>query len=183
MMCDIRHNASSPQSGSAPKGLHYSRSQAAEHMLNTAIAQAKISESFEEYLEIYKFRHAAGSLIISRLQRKDVIKHPKKRPVGLSSVFCSASTTLRYRIVLMTRSTWGYTFFISRQSLAQRRSAHRYQDPRVRVPSLTPILRIGAAFVCQNVTGQITSRFLLTTAGSEMRAKPLKTCNGLLSFS
>ncbi len=28
----------------------------------------------------------------------------------------------------------------------------------------SPILRIGAAFVCQNVTGQITSRFLLTTA-------------------
>jgi hypothetical protein len=55
--------------------------------------------------------------------------------------------------------------------------------PQVRVPSLPPILRIGAAFVCQNVTGQITSRFLLTTAGSEMWAKPLKTCNGLLSFS
>ena len=31
----------------------YSRSQAAEHMLNTAITQAKISESFEEYLEIF----------------------------------------------------------------------------------------------------------------------------------
>src|SRR4029077_15560254 len=31
-------------------------------------------------------------------------------------------------------------------------------------PSLPPILRIGAAFVCQNVTGQIASRFLLTTA-------------------
>jgi len=31
----------------------YSRYQAAEHMLNTAITQAKISESFEEYLEIF----------------------------------------------------------------------------------------------------------------------------------
>ena len=31
----------------------YSQSQAAEHMLNTAITQAKISESFEEYLEIF----------------------------------------------------------------------------------------------------------------------------------
>jgi hypothetical protein len=31
----------------------YSRSQAAEHMLNTAIIQAKISESFEEYFEIF----------------------------------------------------------------------------------------------------------------------------------
>lgn len=31
----------------------YSRSQAAERMLNTAIAQAKINESFEEYLEIF----------------------------------------------------------------------------------------------------------------------------------
>jgi hypothetical protein len=31
----------------------YSRSQAAEHMLNTAITKAKISESFEEYLEIF----------------------------------------------------------------------------------------------------------------------------------
>ncbi len=31
----------------------YSGSQTAEHMLNTAITQAKISESFEEYLEIF----------------------------------------------------------------------------------------------------------------------------------
>ena len=31
----------------------YSRSQATERMLNTAITQAKISESFEEYLEIF----------------------------------------------------------------------------------------------------------------------------------
>ena len=31
----------------------YSRYQAAEHTLNTAIIQAKISESFEEYLEIF----------------------------------------------------------------------------------------------------------------------------------
>src|SRR5580700_7125103 len=32
----------------------YSRSQAPEHMLNTAITQAKIGESFEEYLEIFR---------------------------------------------------------------------------------------------------------------------------------
>src|SRR5215471_1733370 len=31
----------------------HSRRQAAEHMLNSAITQAKISESFEEYLEIF----------------------------------------------------------------------------------------------------------------------------------
>src|SRR5258708_33169042 len=31
----------------------YSRSKTAEHMLNTAITQAKISESFEEYLELF----------------------------------------------------------------------------------------------------------------------------------
>jgi hypothetical protein len=32
--------------------------------------------------------------------------------------------------------------------------------PLVRVPSLPPILRIGAAYVCQNVKDQITSGFL-----------------------
>ena len=31
----------------------YSRYQAAEQMLNTAITRAKITESFEEYLEIF----------------------------------------------------------------------------------------------------------------------------------
>jgi len=52
------------------------------------------------------------------------------------------------------------------------RRVRAFRRPRVRVPSLPPILRIGAAFVCQNVTGEITSRFLLTTAGSKMWAKP-----------
>jgi len=39
--------------GSFLSGDPYSRYQAAEHMLNTAIIQAKISEGFEEYLEIF----------------------------------------------------------------------------------------------------------------------------------
>ena len=55
-------------------------------------------------------------------------------------------------LIMRGRSSAGWNACLSRRR------------PRVRVPSLPPILRIGAAFVCQNVTGQITSRFLLTTA-------------------
>ena len=47
------------------------------------------------------------------------------------------------------------------------RRVRAFSRPQVRVPSLPPILRIGAAFVCQNVTSQITSPFLLTTAPVE----------------
>ena len=46
----------------------YSRYQAAEQMLNTAITQAKISESFEEYLEIFNKFYADEVEVSSETQ-------------------------------------------------------------------------------------------------------------------
>src|SRR5260370_28301838 len=50
----------------------YSRSQAAEHMLNTAITQAKISESFEEYLEIFDNFYADDVQVSSETQHEPI---------------------------------------------------------------------------------------------------------------
>ena len=50
----------------------YSRSQAAEHMLNTAITQAKISESFEEYLEIFDTFYADDVQVSSETQHEPI---------------------------------------------------------------------------------------------------------------
>ena len=50
----------------------YSRSQAAEHMLNTAITQAKISESFEEYLEIFDKFYADDVQVTSETQQEPI---------------------------------------------------------------------------------------------------------------
>lgn len=50
----------------------YSRSQAAEHMLNTAITQAKISESFEEYLEILDKFYADDVQVSSETQHEPI---------------------------------------------------------------------------------------------------------------
>ncbi len=50
----------------------YSRSQAAEHMLNTAITQAKISESFEEYLEIFDKFYADDVQVSSETQHEPI---------------------------------------------------------------------------------------------------------------
>ena len=50
----------------------YSRSQAEEHMLNTAITQAKISESFEEYLEIFDKFYADDVEVSSETQHEPI---------------------------------------------------------------------------------------------------------------
>ena len=50
----------------------YSRSQAAEHMLNTALTQAKISESFEEYLEIFDKLYADDVQVSSENQHEPI---------------------------------------------------------------------------------------------------------------
>src|SRR5215467_6359079 len=50
----------------------YSRYQAAEHMLNTAITQAKISESFEEYLEIFDKFYADEVEVSSETQQEPI---------------------------------------------------------------------------------------------------------------
>lgn len=50
----------------------YSRSQAAERMLNTAITQAKISESFEEYLEIFDKFYADDVQVSSETQDEPI---------------------------------------------------------------------------------------------------------------
>src|SRR5262249_10349028 len=50
----------------------YSRSQAAEHMLNSAITQAKISESFEEYLEIFDKFYADDVQVSSETQPEPI---------------------------------------------------------------------------------------------------------------
>lgn len=50
----------------------YSRSQAAENMLNTAITEAKISESFEEYLEIFDKFYGDEIEVSSETQREPI---------------------------------------------------------------------------------------------------------------
>jgi hypothetical protein len=50
----------------------YSRSQAAEHMLNTAITQANIGESFEEYLEIFDKFYAENVQVSSETQNAPI---------------------------------------------------------------------------------------------------------------
>src|SRR5437899_11980108 len=50
----------------------YSRSQAAEHMLNTAITQAKIGESFEEYLEIFDKCYADEVQVSNETQHEPI---------------------------------------------------------------------------------------------------------------
>src|SRR5260370_5180130 len=50
----------------------YSRHQAAEQMLNTAIIQAKISESFEEYLEIFDKFYADEVEVSSETQHDPI---------------------------------------------------------------------------------------------------------------
>jgi len=50
----------------------YSRSKAAEHMLNTAITQAKISEGFEEYIEIFDNFYADGVEVSSETQHETI---------------------------------------------------------------------------------------------------------------
>src|SRR5215471_19160579 len=50
----------------------YSQSQAAEHMLNSAITQAKISESFEEYLEIFDKFYADNVQVSSETQPEPI---------------------------------------------------------------------------------------------------------------
>jgi hypothetical protein len=60
----------------------YSRSQTAEHMLNTAITQAKISESFEEYLEIFDKFYADE---VEVKQRKSAGTDSWKGQSGLTS--------------------------------------------------------------------------------------------------
>src|SRR5215472_8457426 len=50
----------------------YSRSQAAEHMLNTAITQAKIGESFEEHLEIFDKFYADDVRVSSETQHEPI---------------------------------------------------------------------------------------------------------------
>src|SRR6266851_10155944 len=50
----------------------YSRYQAAEQMLNTAITQAKISESFEEYLEIFNKFYADEVEVSSETQYEPI---------------------------------------------------------------------------------------------------------------
>src|SRR5215510_6288986 len=53
-------------------GNPYSRYQAAEHMLNTAITQAKIGESFEEYLEIFDKFYADEVEVSSETQQEPI---------------------------------------------------------------------------------------------------------------
>ena len=55
----------------------YSRYQAAENMLNAAITQAKISESFEEYLEIFDKFYADEVEVSSETQHEPI--HGKAR--------------------------------------------------------------------------------------------------------
>jgi hypothetical protein len=50
----------------------YSRYQAAEHMLNTAITQARISQSFEEYLEIFDKFYADEVEVSSETQQEPI---------------------------------------------------------------------------------------------------------------
>ena len=50
----------------------YSRHQASERMLNTAITQAKISESFEEYLEIFDKFYADEVEVSSETQQEPI---------------------------------------------------------------------------------------------------------------
>lgn len=50
----------------------YSRSQTAEHMLNTAIIRAKISQSFEEYLEIFDKFYADDVQVSSETQTEPI---------------------------------------------------------------------------------------------------------------
>ncbi len=50
----------------------YSRYQAAEQMLNTAITQAKITESFEEYLEIFDKFYADEVEVSSETQHEPI---------------------------------------------------------------------------------------------------------------
>jgi hypothetical protein len=54
------------------RGDPYSRYQAAEQMLNTAITQAKISESFEEYLEIFDKFYADEVEVSSDTQHEPI---------------------------------------------------------------------------------------------------------------
>ena len=50
----------------------YSRSQAAEHMLNTAIIRAEISEGYEEYLEIFDKFYADDVQVSSETQHEPI---------------------------------------------------------------------------------------------------------------
>jgi len=50
----------------------YSRSQAAQRMLNTAITQAKTSESFEEYLEVFDKFYADDVQVSSETQHEPI---------------------------------------------------------------------------------------------------------------
>src|SRR5215469_12574806 len=50
----------------------YSRQQAAEYMLNSAITQAKISETFEEYLEIFDKFYADEVEVSSETQQEPI---------------------------------------------------------------------------------------------------------------
>jgi hypothetical protein len=50
----------------------YSRSQAAEHMLKTAITQANIGESFEEYLDIFDKFYADDVQVSSETQQEPI---------------------------------------------------------------------------------------------------------------
>ena len=50
----------------------YSRYQASERMLNTAITQAKISESFEEYFEIFDEFYADEVEVSSETQQEPI---------------------------------------------------------------------------------------------------------------
>ena len=50
----------------------YSRRQATEHMLNTAITKAKIGESFEEYLEIFDKFYADDVQVSSETQHEPI---------------------------------------------------------------------------------------------------------------
>ena len=59
----------------------YSRSQAAEQMLNTAITQAKISDNFEEYLEIFDKFYADDVQVSSETQLEPI--RGKARVVSL----------------------------------------------------------------------------------------------------
>ena len=61
----------SDQHSFLPVESHF-RSQAAEHMLNTAITQAKISEGFEEYLEIFDKFYADEVEVSSETQHEPI---------------------------------------------------------------------------------------------------------------
>src|SRR5260370_7883472 len=90
----------------------YSRSQAAEHMLNTAITHAKIGESFEEYLEIFDKFYAdhvqvssetqheplrgkarVASLLLNFLVPLPVMAHVGALPISIKDPTISANAT------------------------------------------------------------------------------------------